>query len=309
MLTHDQTVPDQLCKAACIHIFLFTKTLQGSTEDLLTLCHCIGKVSQHFFLVNMREEMQQTFQRAWSWKCMTDVWVWSRVLPAYPIRWAHCTSWLLWKQEECEGTCVPKVERTWQSMGTHANAATHAYACTQAQKHTSVTYLCVKLTVRKVGKGANGAAAAHTHTHTADTGDSILQTGQPFKQLSVTVTHSNPKTIPLSLPPQETQIHCPVKGEPKELADRECPTVKGGCNFTHSALTKVQHYPLLKVQEVNYSTWEGICGRTESGHKPAETPHLFCLTHPLTDFKICTYSHVQGGFFLLTLGHHPHTCA
>ena len=148
-------------------------------------------------------------------------------------------------------------------MSTHANAATHAYACTQAQKknthtHTSVTYLCVKLTVRKVGKGANRAAAAHTHkdthTHTADTGDSILQTGQPFKQLSVTVTHSNPKTTPLSLPPQETQIHCPVKGEPKELADRECPRVKGGCNFTHSALTKVQHYPLLKVQEVNYST-------------------------------------------------------
>lgn len=137
-------------------------------------------------------------------------------------------------------------------MGTHANAATHAYACTQAQK-THICYLSMCQTdCKKSWKRGKRSSCAHTHT--ADTGDSILQTGQPFKQLSVTVTHSNPKTTPLSLPPQETQIHCPVKGEPKELANRECPTVKGGCNFTHSALTKVQHYPLLKVQEVNYST-------------------------------------------------------
>jgi len=33
MLTHDQTVPEQLCKAACVHIFLFKKALQRSTED------------------------------------------------------------------------------------------------------------------------------------------------------------------------------------------------------------------------------------------------------------------------------------
>ena len=147
-------------------------------------------------------------------------------------------------------------------MSTHANAATHAYACTQAQKkkhtHTHICYLSMCQTDCKKSwkRGKQSSCGTHTqrHTHTADTGDSILQTGQPFKQLSVTVTHSNPKTTPLSLPPQETQIHCPVKGEPKELADRECPRVKGGCNFTHSALTKVQHYPLLKVQEVNYST-------------------------------------------------------
>ncbi len=90
---------------------------------------------------------------------------------------------------------------------------------------THICYLSVCQTeCKKVGKGHTEQLQythANTHTHTrTHTEDSILQTGQPFKQLSVTVTHGNPETSPLFLPPQETQILCPVKGEPNELAGR-----------------------------------------------------------------------------------------
>lgn len=90
--------------------------------------------------------------------------------------------------------CVQEAERTWQLLEMHAHPCLFLYTETH-RKLTSAIYLHVELI--KVRKEANELAAAHTE-------DSILQTGQPFKQLSVTVTNSNPKTSPLSLPPQET---------------------------------------------------------------------------------------------------------
>lgn len=151
-----------------------------------------------------------------------------------------------------------------QKLRGHGNPCTQTNTCLcmYTDINSDICFLspCQTEYEKKLVKGKQSSCSTNTHTHTED---SILQTGQPFKQLSVTVTHGNSKTCPLSLPPQETQIHCPVKGELNELAHKSAREWKEAVTLPTLSLLKCSTTPLLKVQEVNYSTWKNMCGRTE----------------------------------------------
>lgn len=113
----------------------------------------------------------------------------------------------------------------------------------KTQTHTSVGLLCARVNV----KSPNRAAAGHS---------SIVKTGQPFKQLSVTVTHGNPKTCPpftlfllLTFPPPES--HWQRKW-------------KRGCNFSLGALTKV--HPVSRFKRLIIQHHRGFVSGQASGN-------------------------------------------
>lgn len=230
----------KLFLTSCVRQSLFTFSCRGQPRTKL-LCHCENLANM--FSLWMSEEMQQTYRWVWSHKYTREKCGfiaecrWSQD-GRYPVR-KRTAAADCYGNSECLTVCVCQKFKGHDNPGAHI--LTCAYASTQTQNLTSATYIYVTPSIEKLAKGKVSSCSRSTHTHTQD---SILQTGQPFKQLSVTVTQGNSKTCPLSLPPQETQIHCPVKGEANELADR-VPEWKG-CNFTHSALTKAQHYPPLK---------------------------------------------------------------
>lgn len=60
-MTYDRSVSDQLSHTAPLTFsHLKKKTTTGSSKDEITFCRCDEKVSQEFFLVDVREEIQQT---------------------------------------------------------------------------------------------------------------------------------------------------------------------------------------------------------------------------------------------------------
>ncbi len=156
--------------------FPFSSSLQHCRGQLRTKWLSVivkGKLANSFFLVNVRAEIQQTFHWAWSRKYLRDMWFQS--MSAAKAKMEHILSDSSLYQLTAMETASVRVcvcqklkghDNPWPRIPTHANAATHAYACTRSQKHTSVTYLYVKLSVRKLEKGTQSSCSTHTQTHT-----------------------------------------------------------------------------------------------------------------------------------------------
>lgn len=164
------------------------------------------------------------------------MWFQSRVLPKPRWNRSHSSLYQLTAMETAKSVRVWACQKLKGCDNPWAHTLMQPPMLMHVHKYVSVTFLYVKRGVRKVGKGQS-EQLQHTSSH------SILQTRQPFKHLSVTVTPSNPYNQ--SLHPPFSRDTDPLPGERRtEWTSRQSARRwERGCNFSHSALTKVQHYP------------------------------------------------------------------